>query len=277
MTEPRAETPLRRGHRCRRKGKPGADMALRPLSSTAPSPQSFEHALSLLPQFNGECHAGDDQGVSSGVSDTDPLVRTAAVDALAPFAPEQRLPVIALCSLIGPCRSHCGARLLAAHDPAADAPAAQPTWTRRGRIHRRPDGFRRPAGGARHPRAFYADRSQMDAAEAAYRTALRLDPSFVPPWSTLPISTQQQRDADGEPLLRQAVAIEPKNAVAHHASTASAARAAPRPGKSGTARSRTIYAEQCTLCLRICHWLHTAGQSARPAGPPIRPPDASPR
>jgi Flp pilus assembly protein TadD len=66
--------------------------------------------------------------------------------------------------------------------------------------------------------AFHADRAQTDAAEAAYRTALRLDPSFVPAMVNLAdLYRALRRDAEGEPLLRQAVATEPQNAVAHHA------------------------------------------------------------
>ena len=66
--------------------------------------------------------------------------------------------------------------------------------------------------------AFYSDRKQMDAAEAAYRTALRLDPSFVPGMVNLAdFYRAQNRDVEAEPLLRQAVMAESNNAGAHHA------------------------------------------------------------
>ena len=66
--------------------------------------------------------------------------------------------------------------------------------------------------------AFYAEQRRAVDAEAAYRTALRLDPEFVPAMVNLAdLYRALQRDADGEPLLRQALAIEPDNADAHHA------------------------------------------------------------
>ena len=46
---------------------------------------------------------------------------------------------------------------------------------------------------------------------------MRLDPRFVPAMINLAdLYRTLQRDAESEPLLRRAVAIEPKNAVAHH-------------------------------------------------------------
>ena len=66
--------------------------------------------------------------------------------------------------------------------------------------------------------AFYAEQRRAVEAEAAYRTALRLDPEFVPAMVNLAdLYRALQRDADGEPLLRQALGIEPDNADAHHA------------------------------------------------------------
>jgi Flp pilus assembly protein TadD len=156
----------------------------------------------------------------AGVSDTDPLVRTAAVDALQPFAPEQRLPVIAPL-LADPVRAVriAAARLLAAAPTQLLTPQQRTDLAKASAeyIDAQMASADRPEAHVTLG-AFYADRSQMDAAEAAYRTALRLDPSFVPAMVNLAdLYRAQQRDADGEPLLRQALAIEPKNAVVHHA------------------------------------------------------------
>jgi predicted CXXCH cytochrome family protein len=57
-----------------------------------------------------------------------------------------------------------------------------------------------------------------DQADAEYRTALRLDPRFVPAMVNLAdLDRARGLDDQGTALLRQAVALEPDNADAHHA------------------------------------------------------------
>ncbi len=61
-------------------------------------------------------------------------------------------------------------------------------------------------------------RNQPDRADAEYRTALRLDPRFVPALANLAdLERMRGHDAEGAALLRQAIALEPGNAAAHHA------------------------------------------------------------
>ena len=55
-------------------------------------------------------------------------------------------------------------------------------------------------------------RQQPDAAEAEYRTALRLDPRFVPAMVNLADLDRARGQDSGADLLRQAMAIEPDNA-----------------------------------------------------------------
>jgi Tfp pilus assembly protein PilF len=56
------------------------------------------------------------------------------------------------------------------------------------------------------------------AAEAAYRTALRLDPAFVPSLVNLAdLERSRGREPQSVELLRQALALEPNNADARHA------------------------------------------------------------
>ena len=63
-----------------------------------------------------------------------------------------------------------------------------------------------------------ARRGQPDEAEAQYRTALRLEPDFVPALVNLAdLDRARGRDQDGVGLLRQALRTEPNNAEAHHA------------------------------------------------------------
>jgi Flp pilus assembly protein TadD len=61
-------------------------------------------------------------------------------------------------------------------------------------------------------------RRQPDLAEAEYRTALRLDPNFVPALANLAdLERMRGRDQRGAELLRKAVEIEPNNANVRHA------------------------------------------------------------
>jgi Flp pilus assembly protein TadD len=58
---------------------------------------------------------------------------------------------------------------------------------------------------------------QMPEAEAEYRTALRLDPAFVPALVNLAdLDRARGRDQQGAELLRKAISIEPNNADARH-------------------------------------------------------------
>jgi predicted CXXCH cytochrome family protein len=64
----------------------------------------------------------------------------------------------------------------------------------------------------------YVDQRQFEKAEAAYRAALDLQPTFTQAAVNLAdLYRLQGRDADGEKTLRQALALEPQNAAAHHA------------------------------------------------------------
>lgn len=64
----------------------------------------------------------------------------------------------------------------------------------------------------------HVDQDQFDQAEAAYRTALDLQPDFTQAAVNLAdLYRLQGRDADGEKTLRQALDLDPHNATAHHA------------------------------------------------------------
>ena len=204
-----------------RKGKPGADRDLSALAVDSTKPAIVRAtALSLLPQFTANVTPEMIKAYLSGVNDADPLVRTAAVDALEPFAPEERLPVAAPL-LADPVRA---VRIAAARQLAAVPTRLLTPQQQADLDHASAEFIDAQMASADRPEAhvtlgaFYADRAQADAAEAAYRTALRLDPSFVPAMVNLAdLYRALQRDADGEPLLRQAVAVEPGNPVARHA------------------------------------------------------------
>jgi Flp pilus assembly protein TadD len=62
------------------------------------------------------------------------------------------------------------------------------------------------------------DQHQFEKAEAAYRAALELQPTFTQAAVNLAdLYRLQGRDTDGEKMLRQALALEPQSAAAHHA------------------------------------------------------------
>jgi len=64
----------------------------------------------------------------------------------------------------------------------------------------------------------YAAQGQAAKAEAAYRTALRLDPGFVPATVNLAdLYRAQRRDGEGEAVLRAGLAARPEAAALHHA------------------------------------------------------------
>src|SRR5262249_50761512 len=79
-----------------RAGEPGANAALAALILDDAKPAIVRAtALSLLPQFAANIGPEQIKAYLAGLKADDPLVRMAAVDALSPFAPEQRLSVAA--------------------------------------------------------------------------------------------------------------------------------------------------------------------------------------
>ncbi len=222
-------------------------------------------ALSLLPQYTANVTPEMINAYLAGIGDADPLVRDAAVDALGPFAPEERLPVVAPL-LVDPVRAVriSAARMLAAVPRQQLTPDQQAAFDSAAAefVDAQMASAERPEAHVTLG-AFHADRSQVDAAEAAYRTALRLDSAFVPALVNLAdLYRALQRDAEGEPLLRQAVAVDPGNAVARHAlgllllRKQQLSEAIPELGQAvqsapGNARYAYVYAIA----------LHTAGQS----------------
>jgi predicted CXXCH cytochrome family protein len=204
-----------------RKAEPGADAGLAALVLDTGKPGIVRAtALSLLPSF--AANAGPDQirAYMSGIWDPDPLLRVAALEALAPYPPEQRARVAAplLSDKVLAVRI-AAARALAAAPEGALSPEQQ-----KARQRASAELLASEAASAERPEAalsigaFEADRGNFAAAEAAYQRALALDPTFVPAMVNLAdLYRAEGRDGEAEPVLNQAIAASPDYAPARFA------------------------------------------------------------
>ena len=156
----------------------------------------------------------------SALSDPDPMVRIAALDMLEFVPAGQTWPWVSPL-LADPVR---GVRIRAASLLAAVPTASQPPPDRE-RFERAATEFvdaqranaDRPEARATLGR-FLARRGQTAAAEAEYRAALQLDPSYLAASINLAdLYRQLGRDSDGEAVLRSAIAVSPREAAPHHA------------------------------------------------------------
>lgn len=159
--------------------------------------------------------------VERSLQDPDPLVRRAAVSLLVTWDPPRRWPAA------GPLLSDpTRAVRLEAVNALADAALLVSLTAKQRAI------FERAVAEYRDVQAFNADRAEswlnlgalevrlgnQARADADYHRAIRLQPSFMPPYVNLAdLYREQGRDADGERVLRQALAIYPGSADAHHA------------------------------------------------------------
>jgi tetratricopeptide (TPR) repeat protein len=174
-------------------------------------------ALSLLTGFPT---AATLEAIAGALDDDDPLVRTAAVEALAIAGPEARVRLAAP-RLEDPVRSvRIGAaRVLA---PAGQG-VTEPAW-RAALVRAVAEYIASELTNADRPEAhlnlgnFYAESGRLAEAEASYRQALAIDRDHVPALVNLAdLYRLQRRDDEGERLLRRALAIEPEQAAVHHA------------------------------------------------------------
>jgi predicted CXXCH cytochrome family protein len=158
--------------------------------------------------------------IRRGLSDPDPLMRLGALDGLE-GVPADQLWTMASAQLSDPVR---GVRIRAAELLASVPSARQPVADR--------DKFAQAAAefvaaqrlNADRPEArtalgnFLARQAGAGEAEAEYRTALKLDPSFAPAAINLSdLYRQIGRDNDGERVLREALSRSAQDASLHHA------------------------------------------------------------
>ncbi|TWA99346.1 cytochrome c3 family protein [Bradyrhizobium stylosanthis] len=170
-------------------------------------------ALATLP-------APDLNLIRRGLSDSDPLVRLGALDALEGL-PTDQLWALASAQLTDQVR---GVRIRAAELLAFVPVPGQPAADRDKFAHASAEFVAAQTLNADRPGArtalanFLARQGRIGEAEAEYQAALRLDASFsVASINLSDLYRQLGRDSDGERVLRAALATSPRDASLHHA------------------------------------------------------------
>jgi tetratricopeptide (TPR) repeat protein len=201
-----------------RTGQPGAEARLAKLAGEDTQPAiARATALSLLRAYLSPASI---DAVRNGLRDPEPIVRRAALQALEGLSPQDRW------SLAGPALTDPirGVRIEAAR-LLAPLPANATTAEQRRLLDVAVQEYIE-AQQANADRAephlnlgwLYTQRGQFADAEAAYRTALRLQPTFVQAYVNLAdLYRVQGKDGDGERMLREGLAVAPDHADLQHA------------------------------------------------------------
>jgi predicted CXXCH cytochrome family protein len=199
-----------------RAGAPGAGAALAALAGDATQPGiARATALELLRSQGPEGVAA----IVAATQDRDPLVRAAAVGGLDRLAPEQRLATLAP-RLADPIRAvRIEAARVLASVPAEFLDPAQ----RRALAPAIAEFQAAQMAQADMPSAhlnlgvLHASQGQRGRAERAYRTALRMDPAFLPARANLAhLYNQMGRNEDGERVLREGIVHAPEEGELHY-------------------------------------------------------------
>jgi Flp pilus assembly protein TadD len=198
--------------------QPGAEKALVALARDPEQPAiARATALALLPGFAGPASR---RAIERAADDPEHLVRLAAASALDVFEPDERLGVAAHL-LDDPVR----AVRIEAVMPLADAPPGAMTQAQRIAFDRVLDEFfQAQRANAERPEAhvnlglMHVKRGDLEAARRSYEGALRVGPWFVPAYANLAdLLRVQDRDAEGEKVLREGLEAHPTSAALHHA------------------------------------------------------------
>jgi len=175
---------------------------------------------SALPLLAPYASPASEPAIKAAIRDPDPLVRVAAPRAV-PGTPPPRLVDAAAPLLSDPVRAARieAARALAGTDLLALTPEQQTAF-----VKATAELVAAEMVDADRPEAHLnlglldLRRRQLTEAEAEYRTALRLDPNFVPALVNLAdLYRARGMDDEGSELLRRAMAIEPDNADVRYA------------------------------------------------------------
>ncbi|HEY1411293.1 MAG TPA: multiheme c-type cytochrome [Rhodopila sp.] len=201
-----------------RTGGAGAEQKLDALILAADQPAiARASALLLLPRYASEA---SEPALAAAVIDPDPLVRAAAPRALSVSSPPAAIQSVSAL-LRDPIRA---VRIEAAR--ALSGVASQPVVSEQNSAFA--DAYKELVAAeqvnADRPESHLnlglldVRRAQPNEAEAEYRTALRLDPNFVPALMNLAdLDRMRGLDVQGAELLRKALSIDPRNADVTHA------------------------------------------------------------
>ncbi len=200
-----------------REGLPGAERALAKLASDSTEPGIVRAtALARLGRYPSQITVN---AIAQGVKEEEPLVRIAALRALDVLRPASRHE-LALNLLRDPIRA---VRIEAARALAPVSSKVLPPPQQTALHEAMAEYIEAQLVNAERPSAYlnlgilYAERSQFERAEAAYRMALRRAPSFYPALVNLAdLYRLQKRDKEGEVVLRRALTLVPDDANVHH-------------------------------------------------------------
>jgi predicted CXXCH cytochrome family protein len=201
-----------------RTGSPDAEPLLDALIADAGQPAiARASALLLLPRLATQASV---PAWGAALADPEPLVRLGAVRGL-PASPSAGMVRLAAPLLSDPVRA---VRIEAARALAGAAPDSLSTEQRSALAAATVELVAAETTAADRPETHLnlgllaLREDHPDQADADYRTALRLDPRFVPAMVNLAdLDRARGLDDQGTALLRQAVALEADNADAHHA------------------------------------------------------------
>jgi Flp pilus assembly protein TadD len=201
-----------------RTGQPGAAAQLAKVATDATQPAIAR--ATALSQLRAYLSPAAVDVLRHGIRDPEPLVRRAALQALEGLSPQDRLPLAgpALANPIRAVRIEA-ARLLA--PLPSNAMTAEQRRLFEAAMHEYIETQHANAERA-EPHLnlgwLYTQRGRFAEAEAAYRTALRLQPTFVPAYVNLAdLARVQGNDDDGERLVREGLAVAPDSADLQHA------------------------------------------------------------
>jgi hypothetical protein len=203
-----------------RAGRPGA--AGRALAGLVADDQQPAIARATAASLLRECVGPVRAAIARGLRDEDPLVRAAALEALAPAHPNDRVRLAAPL-LDDPVRAvRIEAARVLAPVPAEGLSPNRHTARERAVAElvaaelvnaERPESHLNLGN-------FHVQQGQFADAEASYAAALRVDPDCVPAYVNLAdLRRLQRRDDEGETLLRRALEIDPDLAATHHGRT----------------------------------------------------------
>ena len=201
-----------------REGEPAAGSALAELVRDSETPDIAR--ATALAELGPYLSAATIDVIAQGLSEDDPAIRAADMRALESAPANIRVP-LAISSLSDPVRAvRIEAARVLATVPAGDLSAGQRSLLDKG-LH---EYIEAQQAMAERPGAqvaignIHAALGEDGQAIAAYRTALELDPAYIPAYVNMADFHRSRRDeAKAEALLRQAAGEYPGSGVVHYA------------------------------------------------------------